>query len=95
MRMLYETELVIRQPWRLRLIDEVAEALDKITPVADKMAMEVMGKGLLDELRYVEDVQQISADCEAYLAKIPSFLHDELMATPPSKLVSFQALCGK
>jgi len=50
MRLLTANEVILREPWRLRLIDEVKDALQKVSNLRTKLDYEVTGNKLLSDL---------------------------------------------
>jgi len=92
MRWLDVPGLVWREPWRLRLLDDVQEALDQLASISAKMPTPDLsrfvgeGASLPRAIETDADGTAVMGQCLKWLARFPSFLVGDLFATPRPKM---------
>jgi hypothetical protein len=79
-----------REPWRLRLLDDVNECLERLTASCDqnqeKSSFISEGASIVRKLETEHDANKIMLDSVQWLSRFPSFIVSDLFATPAPKM---------
>lgn len=92
MRWLELPGVMWREPWRLRLLDDVQESLERLSSISMKLPTQELSKFISEGAslpRRIEtdpDGVAVIGACLKWLARFPSFLVDDLFASPLPKM---------
>jgi energy-coupling factor transporter ATP-binding protein EcfA2 len=92
MRWLDLPGIMWREAWRLRILDDVQEALERLSSIATKLPTPSLlqfiseGASLPRMIETNTDGVSTISQCLKWLSRFPSFLVDDLFATPKPKI---------
>ena len=92
MRWLEIPGIMWREPWRLRLLDDIQEALERLSSISMKLPTIELSKFISEGAslpRMIEtdaDGTKTIGQCLKWLSRFPSFLVTDLFATPKPKM---------
>jgi hypothetical protein len=92
MRWLELPGIMWRESWRLRLLDDVQEALERLSSISVKMPTPELSKFISEGASLPRLIEtdpagpDVMGKCLKWLARFPSFLVGDLFATPSPKM---------